>query len=482
MRRKREVDLRLLLHRYSDDAQYIMDRDTGKYLLVNRGFVRLSGYSEEELLSGKIKPVVDGEYREKVKLLAHPRRKDIHNKLQIKIVHKSGRRNDVELTVHNVRVGGRRLQIGSLRDITDRKRLQKQLEEQVQLQNRKAIEVAKASVRIYQLTEKIRNVPKLTSLLLEADSEETLLERATKFLTDPTGLDYRDVVFYITEGDYLIPRAWSSRTTAPKRHSIYETSKIASLLRGEKNGISSPGEEILPLRGRGQTIGVAYINFVEDERVLFARRTAGETVKSEQRDILKTIVDIIALTIVNLRLFQTVEQQSIVDQLTGAYNRRFFENKLQEEMERAHRYNRHLSVIYVDLDSLKKINDSLGHEQGDLILKETALLMKKSSRKIDFICRWGGDEFAIILPETRLMKAGTKAQKLRFLLRHHQFSRVDGKPDPLSVTVSMGVTRFAKTDTTISDLFKRVDSALYRAKQKGGNRAEIASPNLQIRR
>lgn len=477
MRHKNQPDLHSLMDRHSSEAQYVMDTETGRYVLVNRSFVRLVGYSEEELLSGKAKSILDmtdKDYQERAKLLAHPRGEAEHNRLEIKIVHKSGKRKDVELAVHNVRAGGCRLQIGSLRDITDRKRLQKQLEEQVQLQNRKAIEVAKASVRIYQLTEKIRNTPKLSSLLLDADSEETLLERATKFLTDPKGLDYRNVVFYIREGDWLIPRAWSSRGTAPKRHSIYETSKITSVLRGEKNGISSPGEEILPLRGRGQTIGVVQIKFVEDERVLF---TKSETVKAEQRNILKTTVDIIALTIVNLRLLQTLEQQSIVDKLTGAYNRRFFENKLQEEMERAHRYNRHLSVIYVDLDNLKKINDSFGHEQGDLILKETALLMKKSSRKIDFICRWGGDEFAIILPETRLLKAGTKAQKIRFLMRHHPFSRVDGKSDPLSVAVSIGVTRFAKTDTTISDLFKRVDSALYRAKQKGGNRVEIANSN-----
>jgi diguanylate cyclase (GGDEF)-like protein/PAS domain S-box-containing protein len=475
MREKRQPDLHSLMHRYSDEAQYVLDRDTDRYLLVSRGFARLLGYSEEELLSGKAKAIVDEDYREKVRLLAQARKKAGCNRLEIKIIQKSGTRKDVELTLHNIRAGGRRLQIGSVRDIGTTKRLQKQLDQQVQLQNRKAIEVAKASVRIYQLTEKIKNAPELSSLLLEADSEETLLECATKFLTDPTGLDYRDVVFYIKEGESLIPRSWSSRETAPRRLSIYETSEITSVLRGEKNGISSPGEEILPLRGRGQTIGIAQINFVEDERVLFAKT---KTVKSEQRNILKTIVDIIALTIVNLRLFQTVEEQSIVDQLTGAYNRRFFENKLQEEIDRASRYNRHLSLIYADLDKLKKINDSFGHEQGDLILKEIALLMKKSSRKIDFICRWGGDEFAVILPETGLPEAEAKAQKLRVLIQHYPFPRVDGRSDSLSVTVSFGVTHFTKKDTVVSDLFKRADSALYRAKQKGGNRVEITNPEL----
>jgi diguanylate cyclase (GGDEF)-like protein/PAS domain S-box-containing protein len=454
-----------------------MDRDTNRYVLVNRGFARLVGYLEEELLSGKIEPIVDivdENYREGVKLLAHPRRKAGHNRLEIKIVQKSGRRKDVELAVHNIQVGGRGLQIGSIRDISKRKRLQKQLEHQIQLQRGKAIEVAKASLRIYQLTEKIKSAPKLSSLLLEADSEETLLERAMKLLTDPDGLNYRDVVFYIKEGESLIPKSLSSRGTAPRKLSIYETSKITSVLRGEKEEISSSGEELLPLRGRGQTIGVAQIKFTERERVFFAK---SKTVKAEQRNLLKTIVDIIAMAIVNLRLFQTVEQQSIVDELTGAYNRRFFESKLQEEIDRAGRYNRHLSLIYADLDSLKAINDSFGHEQGDLILKEIARLMKKSSRKTDFICRWGGDEFAVILPETRLLEAGTKAQKIRFLMRQHPFERVDGKSDPLSVAVSMGVTHFTKTDTSVSDLFKRVDSALYRAKQKGGNRVEISKPD-----
>ena len=216
MRRKREVDLHLLLRRYSDAVQYIMDRDTGKYLLVTRGFARLLGYSQEEILSGRIKPIVNDDCRERLGLLAQPRGKSEHNKLEIKLLGRSGKRKDVELTLRNIQVGGRRLQIGSMRDIGEIKRLRKQLNYQTRLQTKKAIEVAKATLIVYQLNEKIKSTPKLSSLLLEADSEKTLLERATKLLTDPDGLNYRDVVFYIQEGDWLVPKSWSVRAVAPR--------------------------------------------------------------------------------------------------------------------------------------------------------------------------------------------------------------------------------------------------------------------------
>jgi diguanylate cyclase (GGDEF)-like protein/PAS domain S-box-containing protein len=465
-----------LFFEYSNDAQYVLDRKTGKYVMVNAAFERLTGYTQDELLSGKMShlDLVDPAFRERVKLLDNPAKRIKYDRFELQIIQHSGRRKTVEVTLHNVTAGGQKLRIGSIRDIGRRKRLQKQLERQIDLLRKRNIETAKASIRIYQLTEKIKNTPKFASDLLTCDNEEDLLKKATGMLTDRNGLNYKDVIFYIKEGDYLVPRSWT-KDISEERVSIRDNSRLAKLLRGDNEEISTvQGEELIPLRGRRRLIGVLQVFFDEDERLLFAE---SGTVKEEQRDILITLADILALTIVNLRLFKQVERQSVVDQLTGVHNRRYFDRKIVEEIDRVRRYERDLSLIYLDMDNLKEINDELGHDQGDLVLKEIARLIHKSSRRIDVVCRWGGDEFILILPETSLAEAKSKAENIRDLIAKYPFPRIDSDEEdqPVSVSVSVGVANLDHEETDPASLFKKVDEAMYRAKENGKNRVEVHS-------
>jgi diguanylate cyclase (GGDEF)-like protein len=327
-------------------------------------------------------------------------------------------------------------------------------------------------LRIYQLTEKIRNTPRFASDLLAVGDEDELLKRATRMLTDKSGLNYKDVVFYIKEGDYLFPKSWTTEVEN-KPVSIRDNNRLARILRGGNEQVhTKPGEELIPLHGRKRLIGVLQVFFEEDERLLFS---GSGTVKAEQRDILITLADILALTIANLRLFKQVERQSVVDQLTGVHNRRYFDRKLREEMERVKRYGRDLSLIYMDMDNLKEINDAFGHDQGDLVLKEIARLAHESSRRIDVVCRWGGDEFILILPETSVGEAGAKAEKLRSLIANYPFPRIDKSEgdEPVTACVSIGVAGLDHEDTDPRALFKKADGAMYRAKQGGKNRVEV---------
>jgi len=463
-----------LFFEYSNDAQYVLDRKTGKYIMVNAAFERLTGYTQEELLKGDIShlDLVDPSSKERVRLLDNPAKRIKYDRFELQIIQHSGRRKTVEVMLHNVTAGGHKLRVGSVRDIGRRKRLQKQLERQIDLLRKRNIETAKASIRIYQLTEKIKNTPKFASDLLGIDDEDDLLKKATAVLTDRNGLNYRDVVFYIKQGDYLVPRSWTE-DVSDKRVSIRDNSRLAKLLRGDTEEVSTvPGEELIPLRGRKRLIGVLQVFFEEDERLLFAE---SGTVKEEQRDILITLADILALTIVNLRLFKQVERQSVVDQLTGVHNRRYFDRKMAEEMDRVRRYERDLSLIYLDMDNLKEINDELGHDQGDLVLKEIARLIHESSRRIDVVCRWGGDEFILILPETSLAEAKSKAENIRALIARHPFPRIDtgAEGEPVTVSVSVGVANLDHGETDPASLFKKVDEAMYRAKQMGKNRVEV---------
>ena len=157
-----------------------------------------------------------------------------------------------------------------------------------------------------------------------------------------------------------------------------------------------------------------------------------------------------------------LEKTAITDPLTGIYNRRFFQEKLKEEISLAQRYGRPFSLLLMDIDYFKKINDKFGHDVGDKVLVEFVSVVKKQIRDLDILCRVGGEEFAVILPETTLHDAVRVAKKINALVRENPEATV-------SVTVSLGVVEYRKGESE-ADIYKRVDNALYKAKISGRNR------------
>ncbi|MCS7234091.1 MAG: sensor domain-containing diguanylate cyclase [Synergistetes bacterium] len=153
---------------------------------------------------------------------------------------------------------------------------------------------------------------------------------------------------------------------------------------------------------------------------------------------------------------------SIIDPLTGAYNRRYFKQRLEEEVERAKRTGRSFSLIMFDLDRFKEINDTYGHEVGDLTLKKVGRAVKERIRKTDIFARWGGEEFFILLPETDLTGAIKLAEDLR-----ERISQIE-IPHGEKVTASFGVTSYHPGDSP-KDLRTRADSLLYKSKASGKN-------------
>ncbi len=153
------------------------------------------------------------------------------------------------------------------------------------------------------------------------------------------------------------------------------------------------------------------------------------------------------------------------DMLTGAFNRWKFLEDFSYEFDRAKRFGLPLSLIMFDIDFFKKVNDTYGHDAGDMVLRKIANIMKENIRRIDKLVRWGGEEFIIFAPNTDLEGSVYLAEKLRLKIEAADFGKVG------SVTVSFGVVKM-KTSDTIDGLLKRVDEALYKAKEKGRNRVE----------
>ncbi|MDX6592185.1 MAG: hypothetical protein QOJ13_1381 [Gaiellales bacterium] len=211
---------------------------------------------------------------------------------------------------------------------------------------------------------------------------------------------------------------------------------------------------LLPLVARGQTIGLMQIADVNDR-----------SFSPQDFEFCQAVCDIVATAIYNAMLFEQTRELALRDQLTGLYNRRAFEERLEEERSRAARTGDPLALLVIDLDGLKAINDAGGHLAGDEALRLAAEALRNSIRQSDLPCRPGGDEFAVILPGAGLDAALWVAERARRRL------------DELSVgrfRFSGGAAVDAGAGISTHDLYRTADDAAYRAKQAGGGRTLAA--------
>lgn len=158
------------------------------------------------------------------------------------------------------------------------------------------------------------------------------------------------------------------------------------------------------------------------------------------------------------------KRDAVIDPLTNLYNRSFFNKCLKREVDRIQRYQRQLSLIVGDIDHFKQVNDTYGHLVGDMVLIEVSNIIKQHCRQSDLPVRWGGEEFAILLPETELTGSVIVAERIRTAIEQHLFETVK------HVTISFGVSTFLSSE---QDLLQRADLALYEAKGKGRNQVGV---------
>lgn len=168
------------------------------------------------------------------------------------------------------------------------------------------------------------------------------------------------------------------------------------------------------------------------------------------------------------RMEEELKRLAITDSLTQAYNRAKFQEVIKREMERTKRHGSPLSIAMFDIDRFKEVNDTYGHNTGDYVLKTLTQIAKMNMRDIDYLIRWGGEEFIVIALDTDLSGVEVLSEKIRKAIENYEFENVK------HITVSFGVTQF-KQDDTEDSFIKRVDDALYQAKEKGRNRLEVVA-------
>ena len=289
------------------------------------------------------------------------------------------------------------------------------------------------------------------------------------FLLSPSKTDLESAVRW---GDF--PEDVDNNVFSPdacwglRRGSVYVVDDIKSgLICPHLKNPPATAYACLPLMAKGDVLGLLHIR---------GRSTGkGEDslrVISDLKDLTTTLSELLSLSISNIRLRETLSIQSIKDPLTGLFNRRYMEENFQREIYRAARKQDHIGVIMVDIDHFKKFNDVYGHAAGDVVLVELADFFKLRIRGADIACRYGGEEFAFILPESSLENTVKRANQM---IEEARALRVQYAGQALGpTTLSMGVAAYPIHGAKPEDLLRAADAALYRAKKEGRNRVVTA--------
>jgi diguanylate cyclase (GGDEF)-like protein len=259
---------------------------------------------------------------------------------------------------------------------------------------------------------------------------------------------------------------------ALRRNRVHEAGLDRSSPRcGHLLGLQDMQTTCVPLTAQGESLGVLVL--VEPLTVAeHAARTLDAEEQGDRRRTLAATAEQIALALANLRLRDTLKSQSIRDPLTGLFNRRFLEESLERECRRAVRASRPLSVMMLDIDHFKRFNDTFGHDAGDAVLREVGAVLRSFFRGEDVACRYGGEEFALVLSDTTAEGALARASQLREQV--HQLSLSFRRQSLGPVTISVGIATLPLHASTADGLLRVADKALYRAKHEGRDRVVLA--------
>ncbi len=217
----------------------------------------------------------------------------------------------------------------------------------------------------------------------------------------------------------------------------------------------------VPVRSGGHPFGV----------LAFYGRAGDRPYEASDVEEVAVLVRQAETSIENSFLYDEAVRLSITDGMTGLWNRRHFDLRLESELSRAVRFSEPFAVVFAELDQMKAVNDTHGHQAGDTVLIELARRLTEATREVDLVARWGGDEFTLLLPNTGVAGAIRLAEKIRHAVASEPF-RVEGAA--LNITVSVGVAAYPEHGSSGKDLVAAADGAMYRAKAGGRNRVEHA--------
>ncbi|MCX8007451.1 MAG: sensor domain-containing diguanylate cyclase, partial [Coriobacteriia bacterium] len=240
----------------------------------------------------------------------------------------------------------------------------------------------------------------------------------------------------------------------------------------------APGAGVLDTDERDGAFGCLEVNEYHNLLVaLCAESRLLSSMDDNDRRVLQAIAAELAVAVENAQLYKLTKRLANTDELTGLYNYRYLQQRLDEEITRARRYKKTLSFLMIDVDDFKRVNDTHGHLVGDSVLRELGEIMKATVREVDVVVRYGGEEFSVLLPETDAAGAFIVAEKIRENVAMHRFRDEDGEAT-IRVTVSVGVANMPVHADDKESLLRAADDAVYYAKESGKDR--VRAPRIRL--
>lgn len=448
------------------DGILILDGDTGRIVDANPFLQDMLGYPESDLIGKALWEI--GSVRDipaSQEAMRELQKNEYIRYEDIPLETKAGEIKHVEFVSNVYLVDGWRVIQCNIRDITERKHAETQLVDANENLLALVNELQRRD-KESQLLNQMNDL--LQSCMTEAEAYQVITLKAGELFPGQNGClailrkkgnDLETVACWgpdqLITPAFVLEDCWALR-----RGQMHEVADPQNgLLCRHFNHRPQAGYLCLPLTVHGQTLGVLCL-------------IEGPVPKSKHQLSLQqlalTFGETIKLSLSNLKLRDALRQQAILDTLTGLFNRRYLDETLPRELHRAQRLGAPLSVVMLDIDGFKQFNDSFGHASGDSLLREFGLVMREHLRKSDISCRYGGDEFVLILPDSSADDAEQRVEQIRRVIKELRGEQMlDG------ITMSAGIAHMPEHGITEPELLLAADEALYAAKQAGRDRIVV---------
>jgi diguanylate cyclase (GGDEF)-like protein/PAS domain S-box-containing protein len=468
----------------SPDAMLAVDVN-GRIERLNAQAERLFGYKRRELLGGLVETLVPGHFR-----LAHPDRSqdasaDPHAHFAPFDAELRGRRKDgsefpVEISLSLLQTNSGTLVLSVIRDVTLRKEADQALKEahaRLNIALRNVERQSREAAKLSELVDVLQSCPSLREAYeVTAETLKAILPCVAGAVCILNELRNVEVVAswggsQATEKTFRPDGCWALR-----RSKVHQVKDAGAHLRCAHVHPNPPGGYFcVPLVAQGEAFGVLYLEYPPEPPTSLVdpppKERRSDHVDIEVRQV-TALGERLSLALGNLRLREALRTQSIRDPLTNLFNRRYMEETLERELSRAARTGQPVALLMLDIDHFKRFNDTFGHQGGDALLRALGNFLIQRTRGHDVACRYGGEEFAIILAGASKEAASRRAQILHDELKHmivENAGQIVGQ-----VTFSTGIAVAPEHGTSAGELVRVADASLYRAKAEGRDRIVVA--------
>ncbi|MBN1367056.1 MAG: diguanylate cyclase [Dehalococcoidales bacterium] len=467
---KQAQDMIDALMKSSPVGIYILQR--GFFQHVSQQFVDILGYSEQEMLRTESINYVYSEDRDKVRANAISALKSGYCKpYDYRILTKSGELKYIMETVVSISYKGEKATLGNFMDITELRNTQEKMRDTNEKLNllvqkfEKQNQMNSILSEMRDLLQSCSTIKETVPIIISAITKLFPKTDGALFLLSPSRTDLESVAKWgdfpedVEENVFAPDACWGLRRGRPHMALNANASPICSHVKNASN-ISYV---CLPLTAKGDVLGLLHLRIG-----LSATEYEKQQLNTDLKDMTVNLSEFLSLAVANIKLSENLQSQSVRDSLSGLFNRRYMEETLQREIQRAIRKKSSVGVVMADIDYFKKFNDTYGHAAGDMCISNVGKLFQQKIRGSDVACRYGGEEFVLLFPDSSIEDTFKRAEMLRQAVKELQLvfqGQFIG-----SITISMGIAAFPNHGTKVDELLRTADTSLYKAKQEGRDR------------